>query len=168
MKLLIIVDYQNDFVNGALGFPGAEKLDDKIVAAIPGYDQIVYTLDTHGSDYLKTMEGKMLPVPHCLKGTNGHDVYGKVKDHLKDAAMVFEKSTFPSIELANWLKEHPFDEVDLAGLVSHICVISNAVMVKSALPNAIITVRKDLTDSYDKTLEAEAFDTLRGLQIEVK
>jgi len=168
MKLLIIVDYQNDFVNGSLGFPGAEMLDEKIAEIIPSYDAIIYTLDTHNENYMETVEGRNLPVSHCIKGTKGHEVYGKTKEHLGDALAVFEKETFPSLDLANYLYSHPFDEVDLCGLVSHICVLSNAIMVKAALPNSKIAVLKNLTDSYDHSLQEKTFDILRSIQIEVK
>ena len=168
MKLLVIVDYQNDFVDGALGFPGAEKLDEKIVSLIPNYDDIVFTLDTHTEDYMKTEEGKYLPAPHCIKGTKGHDVYGKTKEYLNKAKAVFEKETFPSLDLGIWLKDHPYDEIDLCGLVSHICVLSNAIICKAALPNSHITVLKDATDSYDKVLESKTFSVLNGIMIEVK
>lgn len=169
MKLLIVVDYQNDFVDGSLGFPGAELLDEKIASIIKNYDDVIFTLDTHFDDYLETFEGKMLPVKHTIKGTKGHEVYGKVKEYLKDAKMVFEKPTFPSLELGNYLAKHPeYTEIDLCGLVSHMCVFSNAVICKAALPNALITVLKDYTDSFDKALEAKSFNVLNGLQIEVK
>ncbi|MDR2903179.1 MAG: isochorismatase family protein, partial [Clostridiales bacterium] len=80
-KCLIVVDYQNDFVSGALGFPGAEKLDaliaEKISAYRAGGDAVVFTFDTHGADYMRTQEGKNLPVPHCIEGTAGHDLFGE-------------------------------------------------------------------------------------------
>ncbi len=167
MKLLIVVDYQNDFVNGSLGFAGAEKLEKGIIEKIEEYDRVIFTLDTHKSDYLETLEGTKLPVKHCIKGTNGHMLYGKVANHLSKAEAIFEKDTFPSLELANYLKNHPADIVEVCGLVSNICVLSNVVMIKAALPNAKIIVNKNLTDSFDKRLNAETFDILEGLHIEV-
>lgn len=167
MKLLIVVDYQNDFVNGSLGFAGAEKLEKGIIEKIEEYDRVIYTLDTHKSDYLETLEGTKLPVKHCIKGTNGHMLYGKVANHLSKAEAIFEKDTFPSLELANYLKKHPADIVEVCGLVSNICVLSNVIMIKAALPNAKIIVNKNLTDSFDKKLNAETFDILEGLHIEV-
>ncbi len=168
MRLLVIADYQVDFVDGSLGFPGADKLENKICDSVKDYDAYVMTLDTHDKSYLNTVEGRYLPVEHCISGTKGHELYGKVKELEKGALKIFTKNTFPSLDLANWLKDNPYDEIDLCGLVSNICVISNAIMVKSALPNAKIRILKDLTDSFDKVLEQKAFDVLRGLHIEVK
>lgn len=154
-KLLIVVDFQNDFVSGSLGFEGADLLDD-----------VIFTLDTHYSDYLSTNEGQHLPVEHCQKGTTGHELYGKVKS-LSEDALMFEKPTFPSLELANYLIKHNYSEVELCGLVSNICVLSNAVMVKSALPNAQIIVDAKATDSFDKDLHEKSLDVMSGLHIKV-
>ena len=127
-KLLIIVDYQNDFVDGALGFEGAELIGKVIKEKIETYlnndYHIIYTFDTHNVDYMNTVEGSKLPVPHCLKGSKGWKIKDEV-NYLNKAIKTFEKPTFPSLELANYLKENPYDEVELCGLVSNICVISN-------------------------------------------
>ncbi len=171
MKLLIVVDYQNDFVDGSLGFPGAELLDEKIAEKIELYhengDKVIFTMDTHSKDYLGTQEGKNLPVEHCIKGTDGHKLYGKTALAFREGDMIFEKPTFPSLELANYLKDKPFDNVEIVGLVSNICVISNAIMVKSALPEAIITVDAACTDSFDKEMNKKCLDVMQGLQIKV-
>lgn len=169
-KLLIVVDFQNDFVSGRLGFEGADLLDDVIANKIKAYhknkDDVIFTLDTHYSDYLSTNEGQHLPVEHCQKGTTGHELYGKVKS-LSEDALMFEKPTFPSLELANYLIKHNYSEVELCGLVSNICVLSNAVMVKSALPNAQIIVDAKATDSFDKDLHEKSLDVMSGLHIKV-
>lgn len=169
-KLLIIVDYQNDFVDGALGFEGAELIGKVIKGKIENYlnnnHHIIYTFDTHNEDYMNTVEGSKLPVPHCLKGSKGWEIKDEV-NYLNKAIKTFEKPTFPSLELANYLKENPYDEVELCGLVSNICVISNAVMVKAALPNAKIFIDALATDSFDKVLQEKCFDVLEGLHIEV-
>ncbi len=168
MKLLIIVDFQNDFVCGALGFPKAKELDSRIVKKIEEYDDIIFTLDTHTDDYLNTFEGKHLPIKHCIKDTYGHDIYGNTKNYLNKAIKVFEKPTFPSLDLANYLKDKPYDEVEICGLVSNICVLSNVIMVKSALPNALIIVDKNLTASFDEDLNNKTFDILKGIHVEVR
>ena len=115
-KLLIVVDYQNDFVDGALGFPGAEKLDDIIAGKIQDYrknnQEVIFTLDTHRPDYLETEEGRKLPVPHCLEGTKGHELYGKVKDLVKPTDSVFIKDTFPSLDLGNYLRGKDYQEIE--------------------------------------------------------
>lgn len=169
-KLLVVVDYQNDFVDGALGFKGAELLADTIKEKIENYlnsnNDVIFTLDTHNEKYMETHEGKNLPVIHCVKGSEGWKVNKKV-DYLAKAIKVFEKPTFPSLDLANYLKDSNYEEVELCGLVSNICVISNAVMVKSALPNANIFIDAKATDSFDKVLQDKCFDVLEGLHIKV-
>ncbi|MDD4000667.1 MAG: cysteine hydrolase [Bacilli bacterium] len=169
-KLLIVVDFQNDFVSGSLGFKGAEKLEEIIAGKIKAYrannDEVVFTLDTHRDDYLESNEGKYLPIEHCIKGSFGHELYGKVKTMVKDA-MVFEKPTFPSLELANYLKDKDYRVVEICGLVSNICVLSNAIMVKSAIPKAEIIVDARATASSDKELHEKCLDIMPGLHIQV-
>lgn len=167
MKLLIVVDFQNDFVNGSLGFKKAEELEQKIVQKIKEYDDVIFTLDTHYDNYFDTLEGKKLPVKHCIKDTDGHKLYGEVGKYLDKAIKVFEKPTFPSLELANYLVGKDYDEVEICGLVSNICVLSNVVMVKAALPNARIIVNKNLTASFDEKLNEETFDILKGIHVDV-
>ena len=110
-RLLIVVDYQNDFVDGALGFEGAELLDGRIARKIDEYreagDYISFTFDTHHKDYLETQEGRNLPVPHCIEGTHGHDLYGRVAERMHDSDDVFLKPTFGSTALfERLLKRH--------------------------------------------------------------
>ena len=172
-KLLIVVDFQNDFVDGSLGFEKAVELDDLIYNKILEYknnnDDVIYTFDTHDDDYMDTVEGKHLPILHCLKGEYGHELYGKVKTLFdKEKDVYFEKPTFPSLELANYLKNKDYKEIELCGLVSNICVLSNVIMVKAALPNSTIIVDKTLTNSFDEILNDYTFEILKGIQVEVK
>ena len=172
-KLLIVVDFQNDFVDGALGFSGAEQLDDVIYNKILNFknsgSDVIYTFDTHTDEYMTTHEGKNLPVIHCVKGTSGHELYGKVSTTFnKDTDIYFEKPTFPSLSLAKYLEEKDYDEVEVCGLVSNICVLSNVVMVKAALPNAKIIVDSKATASFDEKLNNETFDILKGIHVEVR
>lgn len=171
MKLLVVVDFQNDFVNGAFGFAGAEALDERIAEKIKIYhennDQVIFTVDTHHSNYLNTFEGKNLPVAHCIKNTEGHKLYGKAALEAKDNDLRFEKNTFPSLDLANYLKGKVYESIELTGLVSHICLLSNAVMIKSALPETEIIVDSNYTDSFDKSLHEKCLDIMEGLQITV-
>ena len=106
-RLLIVVDYQKDFVDGALGFPGAEALDGPIAEKIAAYraagDDVAFTLDTHGPGYAGTQEGKKLPVPHCIKGEPGWRLYGRTAGLLQSGDPVFEKPAFPSLDLGEWL-----------------------------------------------------------------
>lgn len=170
-KLLIIVDFQNDFVEGSLGFKRAVDLENVIYHKILSYknrnDDIIYTLDTHDKDYLSTREGKNLPIIHCLKGSIGHQLYGKVRELIDEKAIVFEKSTYGSLELANYLIGKDYQEIELCGLVSNICVLSNAVLVASALPNAKIIVDALATASGNQDLHQKTLDILKGIHVEI-
>ena len=170
-KLLIVVDYQVDFVDGALGFAGAERLDGPIAEKIAEYraagNDVVFTYDTHGANYAATQEGRKLPVAHCIAGSAGWELYGETGKAASPDDLRFRKPTFPSLELAEWLKGRAYRQVELCGLVSHICVLSNAVMVKAALPETEIVVDAALTASYDPALHEKALDVLEGLQITV-
>lgn len=172
MKLLVVVDYQNDFVNGSLGFPGAEKLEKPILKKIQQYlidgDEVVFTLDTHASNYLDTEEGKYLPVPHCIKGTDGHKLYGNVARISKFASAIFEKGTFGCEALGEYILDGRYEVIELCGLVSNICVLSNAVIAKTAAPYAHIIVDARCTGCADPELNEKALDVMQSLQIEIK
>ena len=171
MKALVVVDYQVDFVNGALGFEGAEKLEDIILGKITKCradgGQVIFTLDTHGEDYLSTSEGKKLPVVHCIDGTEGHALYGKVREAVTDSDIVIKKPAFGSMELGDYLMRGGFDEVELCGLVTDICVISNAMIAKAALPEARITVDGSACGTASAEAHVRALESMRGVQIEV-
>ena len=180
-RLLIVVDYQNDFVDGALGFPGAEMLDEPIAAKIEEYraagDKVVFTFDTHKRDYLQTQEGRNLPIEHCIVGTPGHALYGKVGKAFRDSDEAFYKPAFGSAELFQWLAGaqraanevggQPFTSIELVGLVSNICVISNAVLAKAACPEVPVIVDAACTASNDPAMNEAALDVMAGLQIRV-
>lgn len=170
-RLLVVVDMQKDFVDGALGFDGAEKVIPGIRDLILSYkengDTVVYTLDTHHEDYMDTQEGKNLPVPHCIEGTDGFALVDELSGVLEDCRG-FKKPTFGSIELASYIASGDFDSIELCGLVSNICVLSNAVIAKAAAPEAEIIVDSALTASFDPKLGTEVFDILEGIQITVK
>ena len=170
-KLLVVVDYQIDFVDGALGFKGAEKIAPSIASLIKEFrknnDDVVFTFDTHDADYLNTTEGKYLPVPHCLKGSKGWGLYPEIASLLGDAK-IFEKPGFGSKELGHYIEEHSYDEIYLCGLVSDMCVFSNAIIAKSsASPYARIKVVRDATSSFDLEMQEKAFDVLKHLHIEI-
>ena len=172
-RYLFVIDYQNDFVNGALGFPGAEKLDDKIAAKIRAYgkDRVLFTRDTHFENYLQTREGKNLPVEHCIKGSFGWQVYGETAKALQEVeAPGIDKLVFgmdvTDPATAAVLPENA-DEIELVGLVSNICVVSNAVVLQSKYPEATIVVDAACTDSFDKALHEKVLDVLAGFQVKV-
>lgn len=169
MKALVVVDYQYDFVDGTLGFPGASDLEgpiaDKIMKAKTEGVDIYYTMDCHGSDYLETQEGRRLPIEHC-NTPEGMRLYGKIDGLSKDGTVI-RKPSFGSIDLFEIMREKKYDEVELCGVVTNICVISNAVLVKTALPEAKVAVDAKCVGGGDKVLSEKALDVMAGLQIEI-
>ena len=172
-RYLFVIDYQKDFVDGALGFPGAEKLDEKIVEKIYAYGKgnVFFTRDTHFENYLETREGRNLPVVHCVKGTEGWQVYGKTREALEAVeAGAIDKLVFgmdvTDPATAAVLPESA-EEIELVGLVSNICVVSNAVVLQSKYPEATIIVDAQCTDSFDKNLHEKVLDVLAGFQVKV-
>jgi len=169
-RLLIVVDFQNDFVCGSLGFEKAKNIEEHIIKLINEYhqnnDEIIYTMDTHNTQYLNTYEGQHLPVEHCIEDTEGWQLYGKVKTLLKNERC-FLKPTFPSLDLANYLKEQDYQDITLVGLVSHICVLSNAIMAKAALPETPIRIDLRGTGSHDEKVHQDSLAVMQSLQIEL-
>ena len=172
-RYLFVIDYQNDFVDGALGFPGAEKLDAKIAEKVRAYGKgrVLFTRDTHFDNYLSTREGRNLPVVHCIKDTPGWQVYGETAKALAEVdAPGIDKLVFgmdiTDPATAAVLPECA-DEIELVGLVSNICVVSNAVVLQSKYPEATIIVDASCTDSFDKALHAKVLDVLEGFQVKV-
>jgi nicotinamidase-related amidase len=170
-RCLIVVDYQNDFVSGSLGFAGAELLDTLIAQKIKKYrangDTVIFTFDTHGADYLKTQEGKNLAIPHCIQGTLGHNLYGETAKLIQDTDRRFYKQTFGSDELYEYLKSTAFERIEIVGLVTNICVVANAVLAKTAQPETPSIVDAECTASNDPDKHKAALDTMISLQIRV-
>lgn len=170
-KLLIVVDYQKDFVDGALGFSGAEKLEPLIVNRIEQAnnenEDVVFTKDVHSKDYLMSEEGKNLPVEHCIKNSEGSMLFGRLEEISKKYPC-FEKPSFGSLDLGEYLKNKSYQQVTIIGLVSYICVFSNAIIAKAALPNAHIVVEKNLTSAADLHAQEVGFEALKNLHIEIK
>ncbi len=170
-SVLLVIDYQKDFVDGSLGFPQSVKLEELIAQKIEVYRsngwEIVFTYDTHTADYLNTQEGKNLPVVHCIKGTPGWELYGKVAKLRQDSDTCIEKIAFGSMELANYLAENQYDRVELVGVVSNICLISDAVLAKAALPEAEIIVDASCVASNEDHLNEAALDVMASMQIRI-
>ena len=172
-RYLFVIDYQKDFVDGALGFPGAEKLDAAIAEKVRAYGagKVLFTRDTHFENYLETREGRNLPVVHCVKGAEGWQVYGETAKALEEVnAKAIDKLVFgmdvADPATADVLPEKA-DEIELVGLVSNICVVSNAVVLQSKYPEATIIVDAACTDSFDKTLHEKVLDVMSGFQVKV-
>ena len=172
-RYLFVIDYQNDFVDGALGFPGAEKLDGRIAAKIRAYGpgRVLFTRDTHFENYLQTREGRNLPVVHCVRGSHGWQVYGDTARALEEVgAKAIDKLSF-GIDISDpataAVLPEQADEIELVGLVSNICVVSNAVALQSRYPEAKILVDASCTDSFDKGLHSKVLDVMEGFQVTV-
>lgn len=141
-KILIVVDMQNDFISGPLGSSEAEKIVSAVAGKMRGYDEIIFTKDTHDSDYLGTREGKSLLVEHCIEGSEGWQIADGIS--IPEGARVICKNAFGSMELAGLLKSEDekkrIDSVCLVGVCTDICVISNAIIARSVLPEATVSV----------------------------
>ena len=172
-RYLFVIDYQNDFVDGALGFPGAEKLDAGIAAKVRAYGpgRVLFTRDTHFENYLDTREGRLLPVTHCIRGTEGWQLYGETAAACAEVnAPAIDKLVFgmdvTDPATAAVLPQRA-DEIELVGLVSNICVVSNACVLQARYPEARIIVDASLTASLDPAMHEKVVDVLEGFQVKV-
>lgn len=142
-KALIIVDMQNDFVDGALGTKEAVEMLPRLIEKLEkvtaeNQTDIIFTQDTHGENYLETQEGKLLPVVHCVKKTHGWEIVPELQEFAEKAREVIEKKSFGSTRLPSLIK--PYEEVEFVGLCTDICVISNALLVKAFYPEQTVSV----------------------------
>ena len=170
MKALIVVDMQNDFIDGALGTPEAEAIVDNVKAKIESYrknsDAVIFTRDTHFENYMKTQEGKNLPVPHCIKDTYGWQIR-KELDILRETDAI-DKITFASSELVEVLKkEKDIESVTFVGLCTDICVISNAMLVKAFYPEIPIIVDAKGCAGVTPQSHKNALSAMKVCQIKV-
>ena len=172
-RYLFVIDYQNAFVDGALGFPGAEKLAAGIAAKVRAYGpgRVLFTRDTHFENYLDTREGRHLPVTHCIRGTEGWQLYGETAAACAAVnAPAIDKLVFgmdvTDPATAAVLPQRA-DEIELVGLVSNICVVSNACVLQARYPEARIIVDASLTASMDPAMHEKVLDVLEGFQVKV-
>ena len=170
-KILVVVDMQNDFVDGALGSAEAQAIVDNVVNKINEFDgEIIVTYDTHHENYMETREGKYLPVPHCIEGTNGWSLNEKVeKAILGKGATRIEKPTFGSVKLVDVLRDinEKNTEVTLIGLCTDICVVSNAMLLKANYPEMDITVDASCCAGVTPESHKAALTTMKMCQINV-
>jgi len=174
MKYLIVVDMQKDFITGSLGTEDAQAILPKVIDKVNHYDgQILFTKDTHTEDYLNTQEGKKLPVKHCIKGEDGW----ALADGLKEAAIkggwkIYEKPAFGSVELAEALKKEnereAIEEIELCGLCTDICVISNALLLKAFLPEVPVCVDAVCCAGVTPESHKNALSAMKMCQVLVK
>ena len=164
-KILIVVDMQNDFVSGSLGTAEARDIITKVRAKLDSFDgDVIFTRDTHNEDYLKTNEGKHLPVEHCIKGSWGWEIIDELKPYVKK---VIDKPTFGSTELVEYLKTKNYDSFELCGLCTDICVISNALLLRAKMPNTTIEVIRDACAGTTIENHEAALTAMKSCQIDV-
>lgn len=174
MKTVIIIDMQEDFITGPLGTKKAQSIvptvKEIIQEAIDRHDTLLYTLDTHTSDYADTLEGKELPIPHCIKPSTGWEI---TKLHGLDAllnptsAYCIEKPTFGATNLPHYISDNT-EEIILVGVCTDICVISNALLLRASFPNTPITVYEDACAGTTPDNEQAALAVARSCQIQIK
>lgn len=168
-KVLVVIDMQNDFIDGALGTKEAEAIVDRVADAVQGFDgEVLYTRDTHLENYLSTQEGKHLPVEHCIRGTAGWEICDRLKALQTARTRIFDKPAFGSVELAEYLSTvEDLESVTLAGLCTDICVISNAMVIKAKLPEVPVSVLENCCAGVTPQSHANALEAMKMCQIAV-
>lgn len=172
-KILIVIDMQNDFVTGALGSEEAKKIVPAVVDKVKNYDgDVIFTRDTHGEDYIQTQEGKNLPVPHCIKGTDGWQIIPELLTLQQEKnCKVFDKPTFGSTELTEYIKNEyesgNAEEVELIGVCTDICVVSNAMLIKANAPELPVSVTAGCCAGVTPQKHNAALETMQSCQIKI-
>lgn len=167
MKYLIVVDMQNDFTIGSLGSVHAAAIIPNVLAKVKAFPgKVIFTRDTHGDDYLHTQEGKKLPVIHCVKGSDGWQICDKLRPYVEQ---VVDKVTFGSVDLPHILSKESeqIEEIELCGLCTDICVISNAMILKAAFPEVKITVDASCCAGVTMESHITALNAMKAVQIDV-
>lgn len=167
MKYLIVVDMQVDFITGSLGSKMAEEIVPYVVEKVKDFDgKVIFTRDTHYADYMQTQEGRKLPVEHCIKDTDGWQVCDELRDY---AETVIDKVTFGSVNLPEIIKSYgeEIEEIELCGLCTDICVISNAMILKATFPEVKISVDSKCCAGVSIESHNNALDAMRAVQIEI-
>lgn len=172
-KILVVVDVQKDFVDGALGSKEAVAIVPAAVKKIKEFDgEIFVTYDTHFDNYMYTAEGKKLPVPHCIKGTEGWELNAEIAAALEGRKYTaVEKKTFGSVELPGLIREAAQDgefSVELIGLCTDICVVSNALIIKASFPEVPVAVDAACCAGVTPEKHEAALETMRSCQIDVR
>ena len=174
MRYLIIIDVQNDFVSGSLGTAEARQMLPALLKKASEFEgKIIMTKDTHGDDYPDTQEGKKLPVPHCVKGTAGWEFPEALEKIQKEKqAKVYEKSCFGSRELAEDIRrlyeEGKIDSVELTGLCTDICVVSNALLIKAAAPELPVSVDASCCAGVTPQKHEGALEVMESCQVTIE
>lgn len=169
-KLIVVVDMQNDFIDGALGTQEAQQMLPKLVKKLEQEKEaeLIFTLDTHNQYYMDTQEGKNLPVPHCIKPEHGWKIADDLQKFVDEAAAVIEKPSFGSLALPQAVSKIEVDEIELVGLCTDICVISNAMILKAAFPEVILAVDASCCAGVTPESHATALAAMKMCQIEIR
>ena len=171
-KALVVIDMQNDFITGTLANTEGQKIVPKITDFIRNFDgDIIATRDTHTENYMNTQEGKKLPVPHCIKNTDGWNIVPEIQtalDEKENRVFYIDKPTFGSIALGDLVGRKLYDEVTLVGVCTDICVISNAMTIKACALETKVIVLKDLCAGVTPESHKTALDAMAACQITVK
>ena len=172
-KILIVVDMQKDFVDGSLGTKEAQSIVPAVKDKIENFEgDIIFTKDTHEEDYLNTQEGQNLPVKHCIRGTDGWELQSDLNDYaLENHCLIFDKPTFGSTSLAGCVsgiaRMAPIDQIEIVGLCTDICVISNAILLKTALPDTEIIVDASCCAGVTPQSHQNALEAMKMCQITI-
>lgn len=168
-KVLVVVDMQKDFIDGTLGTKEAVAIVDNVAEAVKSFDgEVIFTRDTHGTDYLETQEGRNLPIIHCIKGTDGWQLDKKLEVLRIESMKIFDKPTFGSVALAEYLKkDKEIDSITLVGLCTDICVISNALLIKANMPEVEIQVIEKCCAGVTPQSHANALEAMKMCQIKI-
>ena len=171
MKILIVVDMQNDFIDGVLGTPEAQAIVPNVSTKIKAYlnnkDTVIYTRDTHDSKYLETQEGKRLPCPHCVNKTRGWEIADGLYEK---GCMIVDKPSFGSTWLPNYIMSNYrdlIDSIEIVGLCTDICVISNAMILKAYFPEIPISVDGSCCAGVTPEGHNNALEAMKMCQIDI-
>jgi len=172
VKVLVVVDMQNDFIDGALGTAEAVAIVPAVAEKIKNFDgRVIFTRDTHQPDYLSTQEGRNLPVEHCIKGTDGWQINDQLLPLTKNAEII-DKPTFGSVELGKMLCElqakQPIESITLIGLCTDICVISNAMLIKANLTEVPVIVDAACCAGVTPDSHKQALGAMKMCQIAIE
>ena len=167
MKYLIVVDMQNDFIDGALGSPEAVKIVPYVKSIIENFDgEVLFTRDTHYDNYMETQEGKNLPVPHCIYQTEGWQIHSELETLRKTDAI--DKVTFGSKDLVDFLKDKDIENITFVGLCTDICVISNVMLVKAFYPEIPLIVDAKGCAGVTQQRHKTTIEEMKEIQDEIK
>lgn len=167
MDVLLVIDLQNDFIDGALGNKGNDKIVKPIESLVENFDgEVIFTRDTHDENYLESLEGSHLPVKHCIKNSKGWQIKIDTKNH-----KIIDKPSFGSYELVEYLKKlnekEKIKNIYMVGICTDICVLSNAILIKNALLNTEVTVIEDLCKATNEKNHKIALEAMKSCQVNI-